>query len=97
MFNGSASLRDAAGQLIENTTKSVRRKETVDDGYMEALFEDMKSLYRLDQLGGQGITVDKDNLGPLPTESVLLLCALALVWICMGIYVFCQWRKQKRM
>ena len=97
VFNGSASLRDAAGQLIENTTKSVRRKETVDDSYMEALFEDMKSLYRLDQLGGQGITVDKDNLGPLPTESVLLLCALALVWICMGIYVFCQWRKQKRM
>ena len=97
VFNGSASLRDAAGQLIENTTKSVRRKETVDDGYMEALFEDMKSLYRLDQLGGQGITVDKDNLGPLPMESVLLLCALALVWICMGIYVFCQWRKQKRM
>ena len=97
VFNGSASLRDAAGQLIENTTKSVRRKETVDDSYMEALFEDMKSLYRLDQLGGQGITVDKDNLGPLPMESVLLLCALALVWICMGIYVFCQWRKQKRM
>ena len=31
VFNGSASLRDAAGQLIENTVKSVRRGETVDD------------------------------------------------------------------
>ena len=28
VFNGSTSLRDAAGQLIENVTKSVRRKET---------------------------------------------------------------------
>ncbi len=28
VYNGSASLRDAAGQLIENVTKSVRRKET---------------------------------------------------------------------
>ena len=95
VFNGSASLRDAAGQLIENTTKSVRRKETVDDSYMEALFEDMNSLYRLDQLGGQGISVDKEDLGPLPTEAVLLLSALAAVWILIGIYVFCQWRRQK--
>ena len=31
VFNGSASVRDAAGQLIENTTKSVRRSQTVDD------------------------------------------------------------------
>ena len=30
VFNGSASLRDASGQLIENVVKSVRRKETID-------------------------------------------------------------------
>ena len=37
VFNGSASLRDAAGQLIENTAKSVRRGETVDDSYWDSL------------------------------------------------------------
>ena len=37
VFNGSASLRDAAGQLIENVTKSVRRKEEIDDAYMVEL------------------------------------------------------------
>ncbi len=47
VFNGSASLRDAAGQLIENVTKSVRRKETVDEAYMEKLFNDVRALYRL--------------------------------------------------
>ena len=35
VFNGSASLRDAAGQLIEDVTKSVRRKQTVAEAYIE--------------------------------------------------------------
>ncbi len=54
VFNGSVSLRDAAGQLIETTVKSVRRKQTVDDAWMEALFDDTISLYRLDQPGSAG-------------------------------------------
>ena len=37
VFAGSASLRDAAGQLIENTVKSVRRGQDVGDGYMEKI------------------------------------------------------------
>ena len=51
VFNGSASLRDAAGQLIEEVTKSVRRGETVDDAYMENLYSDITSLYHLDEYG----------------------------------------------
>ena len=35
VFNGSASLRNAAGQLIENTAKSTRRNETVDEAYID--------------------------------------------------------------
>ena len=57
VFNGSASLRDAAGQLIEDVTKSVRRSQTVDDAYIQALYADTQSLYHLDAfspLGGQG-------------------------------------------
>ena len=82
VFNGSASLRNAAGQLIENTTKSVRRGETVDAAYYDALFESVTSLYRLDQ----SVTVggEKEELGRLPTMSVVLLATLGATWCCIG-------------
>ena len=86
VFNGSASLRDAAGQLIENTTKSVRRKQTVDDNYIDKLFSDVTSLYRLDQIDA-GAEAQNTDLGPLPTASALLLAGLAAVWLCMILYV----------
>ncbi|MBQ9316983.1 MAG: extracellular solute-binding protein, partial [Atopobiaceae bacterium] len=35
VFNGSASLRDASGQLIEDVAKSVRRKQTINDAYLD--------------------------------------------------------------
>ena len=34
VFNGSADLRNVAGELIEDVTKSTRRKITVDDAYI---------------------------------------------------------------
>ena len=78
VFNGSASLRDAAGQLIENTVKSTNRKETIDDTYMKKLFSDVISLYRLDQLSSSSAT--KADLGPLPSTSLWLLGLLAASW-----------------
>ncbi len=50
VFSGSASLRDAAGQMIEEVVKAKRRGKTVDDAFLDDLFEKMKSLYRLDQV-----------------------------------------------
>ena len=50
VFNGSTSLRLAAGQVIEETAKAARRKKTIDDAFFEQLYADMISLYRLDQL-----------------------------------------------
>ncbi|MBQ9940394.1 MAG: extracellular solute-binding protein [Clostridia bacterium] len=78
VFNGSASLRDAAGQMIESVTKSVRRHEEVDDGYLDALFEDVTSLYRLDRTGSSH---QKQTLGNLPFQAVLLLAALGISWL----------------
>ena len=88
VFNGSTSLRDAAGQLIENVTKSVRRKATVDDAFLEALFSDVTSLYRLDQTsmlqgGEEGGTKD---LGPLPAASKALIATLCVTWLLIGAY-----------
>ncbi len=49
VFNGSASVRDAAGQLIENTVKSMRRGSEPDEAFFEALYTDVQALYRLNQ------------------------------------------------
>ena len=88
VFNGSASLRNAAGQMIENVTKSVNRKEEINEAYMEKLFANVTSLYRLDQLEAQGGGVGgKQELGPLPGTAVWLLCALAGTWILIIGYI----------
>jgi multiple sugar transport system substrate-binding protein len=95
VFNGSTSLREAAGQLIEDTVKSVRRKQTVDDAYMEKLYSDTASLYRLDQLDSSGASGEKRDLGPLPTTSVVLLSVLFGTWILIltGVIVSKEIRK----
>ncbi len=95
VFNGSTSLRNAAGQLIENVTKSVRRKETVDDAYYEKLYQNVSSLYRLDQLSGTGPD-GKAQLGPLPKMSVILLGSLAGVWVLIGTYAIHLARQKKK-
>ncbi len=88
VFNGSASLRDAAGQMIETTVKSVRRKQTVDGAYIEKLYADMSSLYRLDQIERQnGMSSGRDDLGKLPRTAVILLVSLAGVWGLILLYV----------
>ena len=77
VFNGSASLRDAAGQMIESVTRSVRRKETVDEAYREKLFQNVSTLYRLDQ-------VKRTDFGPLPQTAVWLLASLGGTWVILG-------------
>ena len=96
VFNGSTSLRDAAGQMIEEVTKSVRRRQTVDEAYMEKLFSDMNSLYRLDQIGSAKAGAPAD-LGPLPQTAVLLLSSLAAAWVLIGVFaVVGALRRKKR-
>ena len=71
VFNGSTALRNAAGQLIENVAKSTRRHETIDDDYMNKLYSDVESLYKLDQYGGASKD-SQSQLGELPVASKLL-------------------------
>ena len=93
VFNGSASLRDAAGQLIENVAKSIRRKQTVDEEYMTKLQEDVTALYRLDQI--QQSEDHRMLLGPLPDLSVFLLITLGATWVIIGVYAVYQRKKRK--
>lgn len=92
VFNGSASLRDGAGQLIESTVKSVRRGETVDDAYISKLYSDVTSLYRLKR--GSTSTGEKEELGPLPVTAKLLLGSLITVWVILLI-IFSQQKIKK--
>lgn len=98
VFNGSTSLRDAAGQMIENVTKSVRRKETVDSAYIDELYSDMISLYRLNQISSSNGAVSggKADLGELPATSVILLVSLAGVWVLILLYVGREFFKKKK-
>ncbi len=94
VFNGSASLRNAAGQMIEEVTKAIRRKKDVNEAFMADLFADMTSLYRLDQKSETG--TGKEELGALPGTAVALLVTLAAAWAGMGLYVGLSYLKKKR-
>jgi multiple sugar transport system substrate-binding protein len=94
VFNGSASLRDAAGHLIESVTKSTRRKETVDEAYLQTLYTDTTALYRLDQIGADA--GGRAQLGPLPTGAKALLWTLGVVWVGLGVWFFTDILSKKR-
>lgn len=94
VFNGSASLRDAAGQMIENVAKSVKRRENVDEAYIEKLYSDVTALYRLGQ--GSESSFGKKELGKLPPQSVFLLCALAAAWVLIALYAARNAIKKKK-
>ena len=97
VFSGSASLRDAAGQMIENVTKSVRRKKVVDEAFVEELYADVTSLYRLDQIGAaSGSAGLREDLGPLPATSKMLLGALVCTWVLIVLYVTAGWLRQRK-
>lgn len=98
VFNGSASLRMAAGELIETSVKSARRKKTVDDEFIKGLYDDVTSLYRLDQIVVIEDEVDPGlpELGALPSTSKALLSVLVITWVLIGGYVVVDWAKKKK-
>ncbi len=90
VFNGSTSLRNAAGELIESVNKSAYRKKEVN---IDALYDEVTALHRLDQIGAASGGIP---LGKLPTQAIVLLCALAACWVLMGIYVVVNKTKSKK-
>ena len=108
VFNGSASLRSAAGQLIENVCKSARRKEEMSDAYIEKQYRDVSSLYRLDQIKVTTQDAEKTDgeseeakdkaftWSELPGISQALLIGLPCAWILIvGLALF-RSRKTKQ-
>lgn len=96
VFNGSAALRDVAGQLIENVTKSVNRKETVDKKYIDGLYDDMISLHRLDKskIKNERFLSSNDVIKTIPAESKALLIGLCAVWFLLTLYFISETLKK---
>ena len=92
VFNGSASLRNAAGHLIESVTKSMRRKETVDESYFETLYADTATLYKLDQKS----IAERADLGELPAMSKTLIGVLGGTWVLIGLYAVTELVKKRK-
>jgi multiple sugar transport system substrate-binding protein len=83
VFSGSASLRDAAGALVENVTKAARRNITVDEAFIEKTYDDVRSLYKLDAVSSGSNKKETDT--KLPFASKVLLWCIAAAWIIIAI------------
>ena len=95
VFNGSTSLRSAAGELIEETVKWTRRNKIIDDAFIEELYQSINSLYKLDQIDNEP---KKQEFGVLPNESKILIASVCIAWIGIGAYGLTQYiikRKKK--
>ena len=77
-------------------TKSVRRKQTVDDAFIDKLYDDTASLYRLNQSSGRSGMTSGGDLGPLPAGSRALLIGLVCVWVLLGAYTIAGKVRKKR-
>ncbi len=62
VFNGSANLRNAAGQLIEEVCRASLAGKTVDGRYVDSLFREMRTLYRLER-----------EVGEIPAGAIVLI------------------------
>ena len=73
-------------------------KVGVDDAFIESLYGQINSLYRLDQIGNQagGAGSGKAQLGELPSTAVALLVSLVGAWMLIGAYWLRQTVKQRR-
>lgn len=83
VFNGSASLRDASGQMIEEVTKGARRGKVINEEFIDQLYADMIALYHLD------VSISNESnetSSGLPIESSVLLITICVIWILIGIY-----------
>ncbi len=94
VFNGSASLRNAAGQLIEETTKGVLRGKSMDAAFYSKLYDDITSLYRLDQISAANTS--PQEFGPLPGTAIFLLAALGVTWLGILAYLTGQYLKKRK-
>jgi multiple sugar transport system substrate-binding protein len=86
VFNGSANLRNAAGQMIEEVAKSVKRGQEINDEYINALYDRMSTLYHLEEISANEEGPTKIDFDGISKESTILIAAVGGVWLILGAY-----------
>jgi multiple sugar transport system substrate-binding protein len=81
--------------MIEEVTKSKRRAETVDDEYIDELYNEISLLYKLTGLGDSEKN-QKHELGKLPGTAVALITTICTVWVVLTAYEIWQFVKKRR-
>ena len=66
----------------------------MNDAFIDKLYNEITSLYRLDQIGKK-TAEDKTENRKLPTESVVLLTLIPCIWIMILFYKLWQWKKTR--
>ncbi len=86
VFNGSADLRSAAGQLIEDTCLAARRGDKFTQAEITKLFDKIISLFKLDRLEVNMPDAPDDEEGTetpeysgLPAGSLVLIVSLGVI------------------
>ena len=92
VFNGSASLRQAAGDLIEKTNLAARQNKDIDRKFFDDLYDEVSSS-RLDAIS---ISYGKVTLDKMPIASKCLIISLCAVWIGLIAYVLINKKKNKK-
>ncbi len=87
VFNGSTSLRNAAGELVELTVSSATKNRVINDEFMKTLFSRVTTLHKLDQIQTSTST-QKKEFDKLPTESIVFIAGFCGVWIGIGSFAF---------
>ena len=85
VFNGSTSLRNAAGQMVEEVVKAERRGGDVNSAYVNNVYRNMISLYRFNV-----------EMGKMPTGSILLIVGLSIIDISIVSYIVVKAIKKRK-
>lgn len=97
VFNGSANLRNAAGELIEEVAKGVNRKKEINDEFLETLFTNMTKLYHLDEISVGNELPSKIDFDGVPREAEIGIGIFALIWLGIGAYFIISLIKRKKL
>ena len=93
VFNGSADLRNAAGELIEQVNTDTRAGKSIDSEYIAALYEKVAGLYHLNEIE---LSRGELTFGGLPSGAQALLWALGACWMGIIVYVTVTKIKSKK-
>ena len=78
VFNGSTSVRNAAGDMIDTVIKAIDRNQPTDEAAIENMYSMVSIQYHLSELGAN--SNKRIDLGKLPGESLALLITLPVIW-----------------